>query len=85
MSEVLIIIIKIEHRDPYWIFLKGPTVYTHIQRFRNVEKWKDEERIQQTNSPQKAGIAILIANKIKFEITKDKEGHILTDWEICLS
>lgn len=37
------------------------------------------------NSPQKAGIAILIANKIKFEITKDKEGHILTDREICLS
>lgn len=34
---------------PLLDFLKGPTVYTHIQRFRNVEKWKDEEKIQQTN------------------------------------
>lgn len=60
-------------------------MYTHIQRFRNVENERMKKGYSRLNkNSKKSGIAILIANKITIEITKDKEGHMLTDRERCL-
>ena len=67
----------IKKQDPYICFLQE----THLKRDTYRLKVKSCKKIFHTNGNQKkAGVAILISNKIDFEIKpvkRDKEGHYI--------
>ena len=72
------------HRLAYWIKSQNPSVYciheTHL-KYKNTQrlKIKGQKKIYQANGEQnKAGVAILVSDKIDFKPTKikrDKERH----------
>ena len=68
----------IQKQDPYICCLQESHLKTRDTYRLKVKSWK---KIFQANGDQKkAGVAILISDKIDFEIkavTRDKEGHYI--------